>query len=299
MRILIADDDPVARRVLEGTLQQQGHEVIAVTNGSDALSHLRQTDGPRLAILDWMMPGADGLTVCRALRQSAGPYVYLVLLTARHGREDRETALEAEADDFLTKPVDLFELKARLRCGERVIDLQENLLRTQDLLRHEARHDRLTGLWNRGMILDQLDRELHQARRSGARPVAVAMADLDHFKHVNDTHGHSAGDIVLKDAAQRMRSVLRRYEHVGRYGGEEFLVLLPGMDRAGARPIIQRAIDAVSARPIDTGAVDVPMTLSAGIASTVEAGCEADLLLKAADEALYRAKASGRNRVSE
>jgi diguanylate cyclase (GGDEF)-like protein len=233
------------------------------------------------------------------LRQSAGPYVYLIVLTARHARGDREAALEAEADDFLTKPFDLLELKARLRSGQRVIELQENLLRAQELLRHEARHDRLTGLWNRGMILDQLDRELHHSRRIGAPPITLAMADLDHFKRVNDTHGHAAGDIVLKDAAQRMRSVLRRYEYLGRYGGEEFLVLLPNMDRSCARPIIQRAIDAVSARPIDTGSVSVPMTLSAGIASTAEAGCQADLLLQAADEALYRAKASGRNRVSE
>lgn len=306
MRILIADDDPVARRLLEGTLQRYGHEVVAVTNGTDALERLREPDGPRLAILDWIMPGADGLTVIRTLRQdSEGPYVYLIVLTARHRREDRQAALEAEADDFLTKPFDELELRARLRCGGRVIELQETLLDANrnlqcahEQLQHEARHDRLTGLWNRGMILDQLDRELHRSRRTTGPPLAVAMVDLDHFKQVNDTHGHTAGDVVLREAAQRMRSVLRAYDYIGRYGGEEFLILLPGSDRTGAQPIVQRAIDVVGALPVPAGSLSLTITMSAGVASTREAGCQADLLLQAADEALYRAKAAGRNHVS-
>jgi diguanylate cyclase (GGDEF)-like protein len=306
MRILIADDDPVARRLLEGTLQNLGHEVLAVTNGTDALAPLRDLDGPRMAILDWMMPGADGLTVIRTLRQDTDrPYVYLIVLTARHRREDREAALEAEADDFLTKPFDLLELKARLHCGERIIALQEKLLHAQEglqraneQLQHEARHDRLTGIWNRGMILDQLDRELHRVRRATGSPLALAMTDLDHFKQVNDTHGHTAGDVVLREAAQRMRSVLRAYDYIGRYGGEEFLILLPGSPRDAAKPIVQRAIDVVGTFPIPAGSLSLPITMSAGIASTCDAGCQADLLLQAADEALYRAKAAGRNLVS-
>ncbi len=303
MRILIADDDPVARRTLEGTLQRHGHDVVAVTNGTDALATLLQPDGPRLAILDWMMPGADGLTVCRKLRQQQASgnaaYIYLIVLTARHRREDREAALEAEADDFLTKPFDPIELRARLGCGQRVIDLQEDLLRAHERLRHEARHDRLTGLCNHGTILDELDRELHHTRRTASRPLAIAMVDLDHFKQVNDTYGHAIGDIVLKQTAQRMTSVLRAYDHLGRYGGEEFLLLLPACDRAAARSIVQRAIDAVAAQPIDAGSTGIPITISAGVASTLEAGCDAQPLLKAADDALYRAKAAGRNRVGD
>ncbi|MGE0703810.1 MAG: GGDEF domain-containing protein [Vicinamibacterales bacterium] len=295
MRILIADDDPVARRLLEGTLVRHGHEVVAVSNGTDALARLRQPDGPKLAILDWMMPGADGLTVCRMLRQEPGPYVYLIVLTARDRREDRETGLDAEADDFLTKPFDLVELRARLRCGGRVIALQEKLLKAHEDLRHEASHDQLTGLWNRGTILDTLDRELHRAKREHM-PLTVAMADLDHFKQVNDTHGHATGDVVLREAAQRMQSVLRKYDQLGRYGGEEFLVLLTGSTVPAARPIIQRALDVVSGRPVEAAGVSLCVTLSAGIAG-VGANSEPESLLAQADEALYRAKAAGRNRL--
>lgn len=298
MRVLIADDDPVARRLLEGTVARIGHEVLAVSNGTDALEALLQPDGPRFAILDWMMPGMDGLAVCRAVRQRMEPYVYVILLTARDGRQDREVALEAEADDFLTKPFDLVELRARLRCGERVVRLQEELLRSQAELRHEATHDRLTGLWNRGMILDQLDRELRRASRAGT-PVSVAMADLDHFKLVNDTHGHAAGDLVLKEAANRMRSVLRDYDYVGRYGGEEFLLLLPGSDLSAARQVGQRSIEALRSRPIEAGAVSLRVTLSIGVASSTTSGTEPTQLLLAADEALYRAKGAGRNCISE
>jgi diguanylate cyclase (GGDEF)-like protein len=296
LRILIADDDQLSRRLLEVTLKRLGHEPVIVTNGTDAEAQLLRPDGPHLAILDWDMPGADGLAVCRAVRQRAHPYVYVVLLTARDRREDMLVALEADVDDFLTKPLDAGELQARLRSGERLLTLQENLLRAQEALRYQATHDHLTGLWNRVMVLEQLAVEITRAKRA-KKSVAIMLVDLDHFKKVNDTYGHPAGDAILREAAARMRVALRAYDSIGRYGGEEFLIVLPGCDARAALVVAERARTSVAA-PVRVGDVDIPMSISLGVASTQSASEDPALLIQAADEALYRAKAAGRNRVS-
>ena len=296
MRILIADDEPISRRTLEAALMRLGHDVIAVEDGAAALTALARPDAPHLAILDWMMPGADGLTVCRTIRQRPVPYTYVILLTARHLPADMVQALDAGADDFLTKPFDALELRARLRSGERVIALQEDLLRTQGALEYQATHDRLTGLWNRGRIFDQLTRELSRVKREHAQ-LSVAMADLDHFKLINDSHGHAAGDAVLEQIAKRMRSVLRVSDAIGRYGGEEFLIVLPRSDTAGAREVAERVRAAVGHHPVTWGSVDIEVTVTVGVASTAVFGFDAALLVQASDEALYRGKAAGRNGV--
>ena len=298
MRILIADDDPVSRRLLEGTLVRMGHSVTAVADGTAALKALLAPDGPRFAILDWMMPGADGLTVCREVRAKAGAYVYIVVLTARDRPEDRMVALDAEVDDFLTKPLDQPELRVRLRSGARVVDLQSRLLETQKAFQHQATHDVLTGLGNRRMILDELTAELGRATRDG-RALSIAIGDLDRFKEINDTFGHATGDLVLEIAAKRLQSVLRTYDAVGRLGGEEFLLLLPGCEQVEAREIAERARVAVSREPIAGPSGPIPISISLGVASrTSRETTEAVTLVAAADMALYRAKAGGRNRVS-
>ena len=296
VKILIADDDAISRRLLEVTVKRLGHEPVVVTNGTEAQEVLLGPDGPRLAILDWMMPGADGLTVCRALRQRPVPYVYVVLLTARDRPADRMAALEADVDDFLTKPLDVTELRARLRSGERLLTLQETLLQAQAELRDQASHDHLTGLWNRRMILSHLTAEMSRSRRGG-KPIAVMLADLDHFKAVNDTYGHPAGDALLREATVRIRSALRAYDAIGRYGGEEFLIVLPDTSTDAALIVAERARACVAA-PMEVGGVSMPLSVSLGVASTGPALYETDGLIQAADEALYRAKASGRNRVS-
>ncbi len=298
MKILVADDDAISRRLLEATLVRLGHEVVAVEDGTQAITALLDQTGPRLAILDWMMPGADGLTVCRRIRQRPTPYVYVILLSARDRRADMVEGLDAEADDFLTKPYDAVELRARLRSGERVLALQENLLQAQAALRHEATHDRLTGLWNRGMILDHLKRELSRTRRE-TKSLAVLMADLDHFKRVNDVHGHGAGDAVLREVGRRMRSVLRDYDAIGRYGGEEFLLVLAGAGASVAREVAERVRAAVEAAPVLDGRLELSVSASLGAACTTSVGFEASALVQVADRALYRAKAAGRNRVED
>jgi diguanylate cyclase (GGDEF)-like protein len=294
--MLIADDDATSRCVLEATVRRLGHEPVVVTNGLDAQDVLLRSDGPRLAILDWMMPGADGLAVCRAVRQRVGPYVYLVLLTSRDRQEDRAAALDADVDEFMAKPLDADELEARLRSGDRLLTLQEEFLRAQAALRYQASHDNLTGLWNRATVREQLGTEISRARRAGSS-VAVVLADLDRFKMVNDTYGHQAGDETLRQATARMRSALRASDSIGRYGGEEFLIVLPGTEPHIAMTVAERARASVCA-PLHVNGVRMDMSVSLGVASTRTTSDCPDALIQAADAALYRAKAEGRNRVS-
>jgi diguanylate cyclase (GGDEF)-like protein len=296
VKILIADDDPLSRRLLESTLQRLGHQVVAVADGPEAVRQLELEGGPQLAILDWMMPGADGLEVCKRVRGREGPYVYMILLTARDRREDLVEALDSGADDFISKPFDVMELRARLRSGMRVLELQAGLLRAQEALRVEAARDSLTGLWNRGMILEQLRRELRRARHE-QRPLAVLLVDIDLFKLVNDTYGHAAGDEVIQQAASRMRIALRDYDFVGRYGGEEFLVLLPGCDRDLARHVAERLRSSTCEEPVHAGAATITLTVSVGLAASASAEELPAAMIAVADAALYLAKKNGRNRI--
>jgi two-component system cell cycle response regulator len=298
MRILIADDDAMSRTLLQATLKRLGHDVIAVADGTAAIAALLAPDGPRLAILDWMMPGADGLEVCREIRDNSEAYVYIVLLTARDSAGDMVTGLEAGADDFLTKPFNAGELRARLRSGARVLDLLANLLEAQEALKVQATVDHLTGLWNRRMIMEQLDRELNRARHE-QRSLTVAMVDVDRFKSINDTHGHAVGDMVLRTTASALKSQLRQYDFVGRYGGEEFLVLLPGCDSIAGQQVGERIRACVASQPTVVGNGSIAVTVSVGLAVTAVAGFAPGALIEAADAALYRAKANGRNRVEQ
>jgi two-component system, cell cycle response regulator len=298
MRILVADDERVSRTLLSATLTKLGHDVVDVDNGSDAIRVLLDPDGPRLAILDWMMPGADGLTVCATIRQRATAYVYVILLTARDRQSDLVEGLGAGADDFLTKPLNVIELTARLRSGERVIELQQRLLESQAALQHAATHDRLTGLWNRGTILDHFEGQLNRTRREGAS-MSVLLVDIDHFKRINDTYGHAAGDQVLCEISHRIRSQLRAYDTAGRYGGEEFLLVLPGADERNARVVAERVRNGVHATPVTGESFSHEVSVSIGLACTDAVGFESPALILVADQALYRAKAGGRNRVEE
>jgi two-component system cell cycle response regulator len=298
MRILIADDERVSRTLLKATLTKLGHDVVGVDNGIDAIRVLLEPDGPRLAILDWMMPGADGLTVCATVRERASAYVYIILLTSRDRQADMVEGLGAGADDFLTKPLNVIELTARLRSGERVIELQQRLLESQAALQHEATHDRLTGLWNRGAVLDHLERELNRTRREGVS-MSVLLADIDRFKRINDTYGHAVGDQVLREIGRRIRSLLRAYDAAGRYGGEEFLLVLPGADACNARLVAERVRQGVHATPVTSESASLEVSVSIGLACTDVVGFESSALMLVADDALYRAKAGGRNRIEQ
>ena len=297
MKILLADDEPIARTMLEHWLTGWGYEVITVRDGEAALNALAADPTLRLAIVDWVMPKVDGIEVCRHIRSGAPePYVYVVLLTAKDDKADIIQGLDAGADDYLVKPCNPLELKVRLRAGKRVIELQEQLVSARETLRIEAMHDSLTMLLNRGATLEQLDRELLRAARR-MTPVTVFMADLDHFKAINDTFGHATGDIVLREAARRLKIGVRAYDSVGRLGGEEFIAVLPECEAKVGHQVAQRLCRLVSEEPVVTPGGKVPVTVSIGVASSDQfAGATAEALLRAADSALYQAKHSGRAR---
>lgn len=296
-RILVAEDDPVSRRLLEVFLRKWGFEVVLATTGPEALQLLERMDAPRLALLDWMMPGMEGVQVCRKLREIKDrPYIYVLLLTARTEREDLLRGLESGADDYLTKPFDPRELSARLHIGQRIVDLQDKLIAAGEELMFRATHDNLTGISNRGVIMDNIRRERARQDR-GAPAFAIVLADIDHFKYVNDTYGHLAGDAVLKGIASRIVSCIRPYDSVGRYGGEEFLILAPSSDALGAIGLAERIRKAIEDKPVNFEGRAISVTASFGVAvSTPRQMRDAQQLVREADDALYQAKANGRNR---
>ncbi len=298
MRILVADDDPVSRRLLESSLDRWGYEAVVVGDGDEAFRVLLSAQSPHMAILDWSMPGMDGTQLCRTVRQTKPePYTYVVLLISKNARDDVILGLEAGADDYVTKPFDPAELKVRLWTGKRIVFLQDELISSREALRDVATHDHLTGLLSRGAIVSHFGTELSRARREST-PLGVVIADVDHFKQINDNYGHPTGDQVLCRIASAVRESVRPYDHVGRYGGEEFLTILPGCGRTETLMHAERLRDAVSQVVVVSADDAIRVTLSLGVA-VAEAGSiwEAFELIQAADDALYKTKHAGRNRV--
>ena len=299
MKILLADDDPVSRRLMERMLQRGGYEVITVENGREAARELTAAGGPRLALIDWMMPELDGPAVCREVRSRIdGDYVYILLLTSKQSSEDIVKGLQAEADDYLTKPCHPAELKARLHTGRRILQLEDKLVEAREDMRFKATHDALTSLWDRGAILALLRSELSRSKREHSS-VSVLLCDIDHFKQVNDVHGHQVGDEVLEEVSTRLLDAVRPYDAVGRYGGEEFLIVLNGCSAEDLEVRAEQARKAICGRVFSTSDGSILVSMSIG-AITIQDWDKTDAIqpfLKEADEALYRAKAAGRNRV--
>lgn len=298
MKILVADDSIVSRHLLNATLTKWGYEVILASDGTQAWDILGKPDAPPLAILDWMMPGITGLEVCRKVRDCARePYTYIMLLTSKSLKEDLIQGMESGADDYIVKPFDQHELNVRLRAAKRLVELQGELLKTREALREQATKDSLTNIWNRPSILDTLSGELARAARD-VKPLGVILVDLDHFKSINDNYGHLAGDVVLQEAARRMRHSIRKYDAIGRYGGEEFLILLPGCDQRTTFAQAERLRSYLADDPIALPSVRLHLTASFGCTSAPSGGSTSrDTLIQIADEALYAAKRMGRNRV--
>lgn len=296
MKILIADDELMSRRLLQKTMERAGYKVTAVENGRLAADELCKPEGPKLALLDWMMPELDGPGVCREVRKrKEHSYVYMILLTSKERKEDIVAGLKSGADDYLTKPFDPEELKARLRTGMRILDLEDRLVEAREEMRFQATHDALTSLWNRGMIMELLGRELARSAREG-KSTAILLGDLDHFKQVNDTYGHLVGDEVLKETARRLLSSVRSYDFVGRYGGEEFLVVLNNCDPAFSLARAEEIRKTIAWNPVQTSGGPIPITMSLGLLLSQEWGSHpVEQLVHEADEALYAAKAAGRN----
>jgi two-component system, cell cycle response regulator len=303
-RILVVDDHPDNVEIINARLSSRGFQIETASNGEEALAIVQERP-PQLILLDVMMPLMDGYEVSRRIKNDETlPYIPIILVTARDSTQDKVEGLDAGADDYITKPINFPELEARVRSMLRIKRLQDELdQKNRELedvnkrLRKLSITDGLTELFNHRHVHELLHEEFERTKRSG-EAMAVAMLDLDRFKQVNDTYGHPTGDVILYETARILRETAREIDMVGRYGGEEFIAILPGSDEEAAANFAERVRNAVVEHTFRDGDTEVQMTLSAGVASFPSPDCDhPDLLIKRADEALYQAKDGGRNRV--
>jgi len=298
MKVLVADDSATSRQMLRSALAKWGYDVVLAENGAQAWEILAEPSPPPMAILDWVMPHMTGPEVCRRVREThREPYTYILLLTSKNTKGETVEGLEAGADDYIVKPFDQHELQVRLRAGKRIIDLQMNLLTAREELRDRANKDLLTMLPNRSAISTTLRQEIARCHRD-QRTVGVILLDIDHFKRINDSYGHFTGDAVLRETASRLRTNMRPYDQVGRYGGEEFLVVLPNCDLEQAWHQAERMRHKLQSASMAVDGMEINISASFGV--TVSDGSERDpdVFVRVADEALYRSKGNGRNCVS-
>lgn len=299
MKLLIADDSRVSRVMLLTITKSWGYEVIMAEDGEQAWQIMQEEDAPKLLLLDWEMPKMNGIEVCeRIITKNSENPPYILLLTSRNSSEDIVEGLSKGASDYISKPFDKAELHVRLQVGQRMIEMQDKLNATLQELTKLAIVDVLTGLLNRRAILEALPKEVKRIERQ-KQVLYIGMCDIDHFKCVNDTYGHIAGDEVLKEVTKRMKETLREHDLLGRYGGEEFLVITPVDNTKDATIAYQRICQAVSKQPIEINGLFIQVTISCGVTHYSLDNDKKNMtkLITRADEALYQAKNAGRDRV--
>lgn len=297
MKILVVEDDPIQRRILTAYLSKGGYEVQQSEDGEDGFA-LWEREQIRFLITDWMMPRLDGPDLIQLIRsQDTQKYTYIIMLTAREEKGDVVAGLNIGADDYLVKPCDPGELMARVKIGHRILDLESRLKEARDAMEHLARHDGLTGLLNRRAIYQMAQAELARARRE-ITTLSVIMLDLDFFKKINDSFGHPTGDETLRVVAGALEANKREYDGAGRWGGEEFLILLPNTGLENAAMVAERVRSAIDSISLQAGGARVHVQASLGVACLRPDGADSlDEVLSQADQALYQAKRAGRNRV--
>lgn len=292
MKVLIAEDEPISCRALEKSVTGWGYETVIAKNGKEAWEALRKNE-VRIAVVDWMMPGMDGIELCQKIRhdyqQKKSKYTYIILLTGKDQQGDIITGLSAGADDYITKPFSFLELKVRIQNGERIIKVEDDQIEL-------ASYDSLTKVWNRKKILDFFKEELSRGRREN-QATGVVIVDVDWFKSVNDSHGHFIGDEVLIEVVARLKKCIRGYDKLGRYGGDELILVLPNCGLIHVKNIAERLRLSACEKKISTkkGLLDITISVG-GISSDVSLEASADELIQASDRALYSAKKRGRNK---
>jgi two-component system, cell cycle response regulator len=303
IKLLLVEDEPTQLLVMQRVLGHAGYDVETAGNGEEALERISNGQFQML-VTDWDMPGMDGVTLCRRIRDSQSQlpgYLYILLLTSHGKTENVVTGLEAGADDYIRKPPETAELLARLKAGQRVLQLEQSLREATEKIHQLSITDPLVGTYNRRYLNDHLIQEVERARRYG-RPLAAVMADLDFFKNVNDQHGHQAGDDVLRGFVELAKASIRSSDWLARYGGEEFVVVLPETDVPGAASTAEKIRACCATTPFETSAGRLVVTASFGVAALEPGsgpiGAAAEALLRRADAALYRSKNEGRNRIT-
>ena len=289
MRILVAEDDRLSRRMIEKYLTELGYQVWTAVDGREALRVYREQQ-IKLILTDWVMPNLDGLDLIKAIRSDeSAHYAYIIVLTAQEDTAELVKGISAGADDYIRKPFDKEELAVRLRAGQRILNLHKQL-------ENRAETDPLTGIPNRRSIGTFLkSKNITQLNAGG--PMAFIMTDIDHFKKVNDTYGHDAGDLVIQGVSQLLHNHFRSYDHVSRVGGEEFFIIAPDIPQEAIINVVERMrlkIEQTTFHLPDEKTLHV--TCSFGVCcATLEGEIDIDFFMKKADAALYRAKAGGRN----
>jgi two-component system, cell cycle response regulator len=305
MKVLLAEDEAIARLKMERLLSKWGYEVVSAKDGAAAWAILRSPDSPSLAILDWMMPKLDGVAVCRVARKRTGqPYTYIIMVTSRGGQEDAYAGIEAGVDDYLVKPVDPEYLRSRLTIAHKVLDLHEQLWIARDQLRVAGAIDDVSGLLDRDTIMTTLERELQRTRRAGT-PVGVVMAEVDHFRTISETQGRPGAGAALAEVGRRLRTALRDSDSAGRLDAAEFLVVAPGCDPAQTVQLAERLRRCVSAGPIrvefpEQEPVELSVTMSLGtFGAQRDADTDITAMLSDLQKAVQQAKRDGFDRVSQ
>ena len=299
-RLLLVEDEPTQQLTMGRLLTNAGYNVEIVGDGEQALTKVKK-DQFDLLLTDWELPGMDGATLCRRVREEKLPSLYILLLTSHSDVARAVEGLRAGANDFIRKPAHAAELLARLDAGHRVVQLEKSLRDANAQIERLAVTDPLLGIYNRRHLHTVLPQEIARARRY-ERPLAIAIADLDHFKSINDRYGHHTGDAVLQHAVRLAQSALRqRTDWIARYGGEEFVIVLPETDAHGAVAVAQRIRNICMETPAVLPAGRIFVTASFGVAALdawVVSDENGDALLQEADQALYQSKDSGRNQVT-
>ncbi len=299
MKILVVEASMITQKLMERNLTEWGYEVISCMDELQSKEVLLSNDCPRLALIDWSLPEINGLELCRMVRsRNRDSYIFTILLTAKDKPEDIVQGLNAGADDYIVKPFNPQELRVRLRTGERIIQLQNDLIKAREQLQQSAITDSLTGLFNRRAFFAHIQQEILRSKRKEC-PLGLIMLDIDNFKTINDTYGHISGDHILREAARRIKDSIREYDIAGRYGGEEFLVQAPDCDESCTRTIAERIRIHFQEQPFVTANNSIPITISAGYMAAQGKIFDLpfDKLLHHIDRALYQAKRKGRNRV--
>lgn len=298
MRVLLVNDDVVARLLVSRQLMSLGYEVLQVADADEAWSAFKRTDGANVILVDWAIRGLSGSALCQRMRAYDGPNsAYIIALVSSQDGNQRELALDAGCDDYLLKPVDLVELRLRLRNAARVADMRRRLQEAESQVCEEASHDRLTGLWNRAAILQFLAGQFARSSRDGVS-MAVAVVNLDHFAEYNESNGREAGDALLRHVATRMRNAVRPYDWLGHTEGDSFLIIAPDCTLSNGFAMCERLRALIAEVTTQFSGSGSGVTASFGLATSAESGVtNEDALLRSAESALFQAKQNGRNRV--